>query len=499
MSEHTLRSARNDRATEMSLREVLVPLFRRRRLFTFTFCGILLGAILVAVALPKKYDAHMKILLKREERVDPVITTDATIQMPTTAVTPEEINDEVELLKSRDLLEKVALASGLPKKKNSWLSMLAQPKQAKEEQISEAVDQLSKKLRVESLTRTNLIEVTYQSPDPQLSYRVLNTLANLYTEKHLAVHRPPGAFDFFQLQTDQYRRGLAEAEARLASFGEKESVVVAQTERDLVVQKLVEFEGALHQTEAGTAETQRRIDDLEAQLRVTPPRLNTTLKAADNGATLEVMESTLSTLQLKRTDMTAHFLPNYRPLKDIDAQIAEARAQIAQVKSAPLHEDTTDVNPPYRWLTDELVKCRADLATLKARTAATTQNVHLYRQMALDLGNKQLQQQDLIRDAKLAEGNFLLYVNKREEARISDALDSKRIVNVAIAEAATVPAHPTQSSWLLLMLGALAACTVSTGAAFISDYIDPSLRTAEEVQHVLQISVLAALPKRRVG
>jgi uncharacterized protein involved in exopolysaccharide biosynthesis len=119
--------------------------------------------------------------------------------------------------------------------------------------------------------------------------------------------------------------------------------------------------------------------------------------------------------------------------------------------------------------------------------------------MALDLGNKQLQQQDLIRDAKLAEGNFLLYVNKREEARISDALDSKRIVNVAIAEAATVPAHPTQSSWLLLMLGALAACTVSTGAAFISDYIDPSLRTAEEVQHVLQISVLAALPKRRVG
>ena len=56
------------------------------------------------------------------------------------------------------------------------------------------------------------------------------------------------------------------------------------------------------------------------------------------------------------------------------------------------------------------------------------------------------QQDDLVRDVKTAEDNYLLYLRKREEARISDALDSKRIVNVSIAEAATVPALPTFGS-----------------------------------------------------
>src|SRR2546427_4639833 len=44
-----------------------------------------------------------------------------------------------------------------------------------------------------------------------------------------------------------------------------------------------------------------------------------------------------------------------------------------------------------------------------------------------------------IRNVKAAEDNYLLYLRKQEEARISDALDRRQIVNVSIAQAATVP------------------------------------------------------------
>ena len=73
---------------------------------------------------------------------------------------------------------------------------------------------------------------------------------------------------------------------------------------------------------------------------------------------------------------------------------------------------------------------------------------------------------------------------------------AQRIVNVAIAEAATVPAlpaHPHRA--LTLLLGILLACLVSPGVAFAVDYFDPSLRTPDELRDVLQIPVLAALPK----
>ena len=52
---------------------------------------------------------------------------------------------------------------------------------------------------------------------------------------------------------------------------------------------------------------------------------------------------------------------------------------------------------------------------------------------------------------KTAEDNYLLYLRKREEARISDALDGKKIVNVTIAEAATVPVLPSfHLGWILI-------------------------------------------------
>ena len=453
-----------------TLRDVLAPLFRHRRLMLLSFFGVFLGGILAALLSTNQYQAHMQILVKRE-RVDPVVTSGSSPQTIQAAlpVTEEEINSEVELLQSGDLLQKVVLATGLQEqeKENHLVWAVARPKQDAQTSIFKAVQHLAKNLSVEAVKKTDLIRVTYKTADPQLAYRVLSSLADSYLEKHLAVHRPPGAFEFFQQETEQYRKSLTVAEARLARFGSERRVASPVVERDLILQKLSEFDATLRGTQTGIAETQRRIDELEAQLKVTPARWSTQQKTSDNSQALGILEGTLATLELKHTDMMAHYDPDYRPLRDLEAQIAKARAQVEAAKSAPLREDTTDANPAYLWLTEELVKSRADLATLQARAAATARNVQLYRQTALGLGQNELEHEDLIRNAKTEEGNFLLYLNKREEARISDALDSKRILNVAIAEAPTIPALPVHSPWYLVLLGTLLAAVVSTGAAFV--------------------------------
>jgi len=102
----------------------------------------------------------------------------------------------------------------------------------------------------------------------------------------------------------------------------------------------------------------------------------------------------------------------------------------------------------------------------------------------------------LLRAAKAAEENYLLYLRKKEEARISEALDQKRIVNVALAEAATVPSLPSSPRWSwTLLLGGVLASLVSVGLAFVSDYLEPSFRTPDELQDLLNLPVLAAMPK----
>ena len=93
------------------------------------------------------------------------------------------------------------------------------------------------------------------------------------------------------------------------------------------------------------------------------------------------------------------------------------------------------------------------------------------------LNGTEVTQQDLVRKQKAAEENYMLYLRKQEEARISQELDQKRIFNVSVAEEPTVPAMPASPNWPLnVLLGALFAGLAAIGLGLSLDYIDPSFR-----------------------
>jgi len=348
---------------------------------------------------------------------------------------------------------------------------------------------------VEPVQKTNLIQVTYKSTNPEQAAQVLTTLANLYLEKHVAVHRPPGALDFFKQEAERYRSGLASAEARLAAFGRDNGVVSAELEKDLTVRKLTDFESSLEETQAAIVVSKQRIQALEKQAASTPPRQTTQIRKSDNPQLLQQLHTTLLNLELKRTELLSKYEPSYRPVQEVEAEIAQTRSAIAAAESHPLRDETTDQNQTFEWLNNELAKARAELAAEEARAAAIERIVHTYRESASQLDREELVQQDLIREAKAAQDNYLLYLHKEEESRISDALDQKRIVNVAVAEAATVPALPSNSSWLsTVLIGCFLATIVGLGSAFVADYLDPTIRTPDELEQVLNVPVLSAMP-----
>ena len=324
---------------------------------------------------------------------------------------------------------------------------------------------------------------------------MLNSLAGLYLEKHLQLHRPKGEFTFFDRETEHLRRGLDTAENRLTDFTRQQGVVSAPLERDLTLQKASELEASLTQTQAAIAETERRIQTLEQQAASIPPRATTQLRTSDNPQLLQQMKSTLLTLELKRTELLSKFEPTYRPVQELEKQISETRAAIAGEQNAPIRDETTDQNPPYEWVKSELAKAQTDLSGLKARAAANQAALVRYRGSARTLQEAAVVQQDLVRTAKTEEESYLLYLRKEEEARINDALDRGGILNVAIAEQPIVPALPARSFWLYGLLSVFLAGTGSVGLAFVSDFLDPSFRNPDEVVAFLESPVLASLPK----
>jgi uncharacterized protein involved in exopolysaccharide biosynthesis len=489
----------NEPQSRATLRDYVAPIFRRRRLFTVCFVGMLLGTLAAVLLLPAQYESETTILVK-PERADLLVTPgrEANTEIRPD-VSEEMVNSEVELLQARELLEKVVVTNHLDQAHG--VSLLApfyrlfpsSPEDSQKQAMANAIKRLQKKLKVEPLKKTNLIKVTYKATNPETSQRVLKTLEEVYLEKHVAVHRPPGPFTFFQQQTTRYQNELSQAEQQLSDFNVREGVISADVEKGLLVQRIGEFDGKLRDTQAATAEAQERIRKLESQAQTIPPRITTQVKNLTNPV-LQQLTPTLLALELKRTELLRKFQPEYPAVLDVEREIQQTRSAIAQAEQQGSREETTDEDSTHAWVRSELVKAQTDLNSLRGRASALSGVLTAYQKNVQELEQRGRVQQDLLRDAKAAEENYLLYLRKQEEARISDALDQERIGNVAVAESPTLPFEPVISAWLMLMLGTCVSGFVSLGTVFAFDYMDPTFRTPDELKGFLEAPVLASLP-----
>jgi uncharacterized protein involved in exopolysaccharide biosynthesis len=490
-----LTLAGDDSRSAPTLRDLAAVLFRQKKVVLTAFIGTLVIGLVYGLLRPR-YEGEMKFLVEKQ-RINPVVgPADLTAPLIRTDVTEEELNSEAEMLRDQDLLRQVVSRVGLVRQSTLgkiWPLTLFQS--STEEQIDGAVRRLQRHLLVEPVRRTNLVRVSYRSSDREESTHVLGTLMRLYLAKHTEVHRAGGQSHFFDQQARHYGEILQGSEQNMVTYERQANVVSAALERDLVLQKLTDFQASQEQIRTAITEAEMRIGTLQKKLSSTPSRETTQVKVADNPFLLQQLKSTLMNLQLKRRELLTKFQPQYRLVTEVDDQIADTKASIAAEELKPVREETTDRQPTYTWVEAELSKAQVDLDGLRGRATANQAIVTRYHTMAQDLGEQAIMQGALARTAKIAEDNYVLYQRKLEENRIGDALDEHGILNVMIAEPPLVPAQPLFPIWLITFVAVAVAGTTGAGCAFAADHLDPAFRTPDELAGGLGVAVLASLPR----
>jgi uncharacterized protein involved in exopolysaccharide biosynthesis len=467
-------------------------LFRQRRTFVCV-AGLVLAAAVLYSAFGTKYQASMKVLVRRGRADTPVSAGEnAPLDVTRMAVTEEEINSEVELIRDRELMRRVVQEAKYGGR--DWLHAIRMS-EGRPQQLERAAKRLTSKIKVEPIKRTNLIAISFTAERPEVAAKVLQSLSKAYLEKHTAVHRPSGESSFFEQQKLESRRQLEDAQRKVLQFTNANGVVAAAQERDLALQRFSELDAMSRQAKIEVTETRQKVSELLSQLAKLPERTTTQIRRADNPELLKSLESTLLELQLKRIQMLNKFEPTQRLVQEVEQQIEQTNSAIRLAQTSPVEDETTDKNSHYEWAKLELERAQVQLKGLEARERAITAQESAYRAHTQRLGEEAIAQDELMSAEKAAQENYLLYVRKQEEARLDDALDERGIVNVAIAEQPTVPALPVWPVWNVIAMGIVAAAGAGTGAALVADYTDPGFRNPEDVSAYLHLPVLASLPR----
>lgn len=477
-------------AHSFSARDLAAVLFRHQKLFVFTFLLVIASGFVYSIA-RKSYTAEMKILIRRG-RIDPAVTPteSAPPLLQRDEITEEELNSQVELFRDEDVLREVVQSASLAKR--TWISALR--REQPQETLARALNRLQKKLEVRAIRKSQVIVVRYTSSDPQVAAAVLKSLAAACLARQSEIQRPGGQEVFFDQQVTLARDALDSAQQQLEAFNRQLGVVSAALERDLLLQKLSDARASELGIEASLAETRRRAQALDALLRHLPPRRVSQIRNADNPQLHEKLRSKLLELQLKRTELLTKFQPSYRLVQELDQQITQAEAAIAGENAVPLHDELTEPNPDYDWAASERAKTGVEIEALQEGAGAAMKQIAEYQQRAQQLAHNTIQQNDLEQKMKAAEGKYLLYVSKREEARMGEALDQSGILNVALVQSPRVPALPNLSLGAALLFSFVSALFLSAAAVFVADYVDASVRTPSEVTALLNVPVLVSLP-----
>jgi uncharacterized protein involved in exopolysaccharide biosynthesis len=441
------------------------------------FCVVFVPAVAWVWMTPASYEAELKLFVKRE-RIQ--ATADAHRPEPVREATEFEVSSEIEVLRSRELLESVVERHGLADPK--WPG-------SERERVATAVKRLEEGLRVGPIPKTNVISLRYANQDPAKAADVLNSLVALYLEKRTALQRNPEALEFFTEQVDQYAAELKEAQDALTEYMQRNEISLLDRQKEATLQRVGALEAELQEIGAQIEGAEKRVEILRQQGESQPKTVTSSSRSSVNTALIQYLKTTLIELQNQRTELLSRFQPDYRTVQEIDKKIADTQAALEREDRASVVDETESLNPLRQSIESEFFRTQSEIVSLRARQRDLQKKLAENHGRQRRLESVTTDHESLTRRVQMTEENYMLYQSRKEEARIANALDVQRFLHVSIFEPATPPALALERHRpVLAFLGLLLASFASLGAALLGD------RQSRPVTGVMEIATLTGLP-----
>ena len=521
-------SANGFKFPERSLRDFYSILFRHKWKVTIFFLAVMTTVTVGTFLTTEIYKAEAKLLLRigRENvSLDPTATTGQVISIGQSR--ESEINSELEILKSRELAEKVVDALGpksfLEMPDESILDPAAPMGPAQEglrglrrifgwpgSRLQEfliaagivtplsdrerAVILLTKNLTIETQKNSNILFLSYEDRSPELAQTVLGKLIAFYNDKHITTHRTAGSYDFFDTQADQLRGQVATAENELKVLKSKTGVSSLEEHKKILMSRIGALQTEGEGNQAALAISRAKVKDFNEKLASISPTVVTQETKGSGNYAADLMRARLYELQIKEQDLLSRYSEDSRPVLEIRRQIAEAQALLA--KEEPTRTQvTTGINTTHQQLNLDLIKEMGTLSSLEAKSRVLKTQQEAARAELTDLNHTEVKMVNLQRELSLLDVKYRKYSDNLEQARIDQAMETNKISNISVVQAATAfmkPVRPRKA--LNLALGLFLGIFGGLGLAFFSEYLDHSLRTPQDVEEKLDLQVLASIP-----
>ncbi len=254
---------------EPSLQDYWRIIWRRKWIVILTVVVITGSAVAFSFLQTPIYEASTTLYLKQaKDGPGEIYMFGGTSFIPTNT----EINTQVEILRSRTVMEEVArrLFSFVATQEEKTGKTGEFPRQDEPETISQIAERLREKsISVTHIPDTRLITVTASYNDPEIAQLISNTITKVFTERDISSRRRETtvALDFLSGEAGKTEEKLRQAEENLKRYKEREGFAELSGKAKLTVERLSNLESEYESTRISRQELNNRLSEIRSQLK----------------------------------------------------------------------------------------------------------------------------------------------------------------------------------------------------------------------------------------
>lgn len=458
---------------------------KHRLLILGVFVAAVTLGLVATLLMTPTYTASATLQIDREAarvlNVDEVAPRESMVQGE------EFFQTQYGLLRSRTLAERVMESLGLASS-NAFLEQMGEdPPKAEGSAAARSADRRQRVLRaiqdnlaVSPVRGSRLVIVSFDSPDPELSARVVNAFAENYIRSNLdrKFESSRYAREFLEAEIARTKARLEDSERQLVSYATRQQIINVTEPRDEEGSSRSLTASNLWSLNAALADATAARVAAEAKWRQSRATGLTTLPEVLQNPAYQRLAEERAKLSATYQQQLGIFRPEYPTMMQLKEQLDQIDREISAL--------SIDIR---RSIEGQFTVARNQEEALQSR-------VNTLKGEVLDLRDRSVQYNILQRELDTSRTLYDGLLQRYKEVSVTGGVAAN---NISIVDMAKPPLKPSKPRLLLnLMLAGLLGLALGIIAALVIEALDETLATPEDVETklgVMTLSVIPLLPK----
>lgn len=480
--------------------EILRMFWRRKMMLLGTMALITGFAALTAFQITPRFTSSARLMVHTENPMSAIRGLEFNPQSLVRNLRSAMFG-EIEVMRSHRLSEKAVIQLGLmddPEFNKSlrsgvlsafaeigpiqWIAALFGPveeipqtsKEKSELELRETVEKFRARLEVRPPGLSNVVNMSFESENPQKSARIANTYAKLYIADQLdrKFQANVQAGRWLDDRLSELRETMIRSEREVGAFQASHKLSITGRPA-LADEQLTELNRQMMRAKADYAERRVRLNQVR-KLMAQQDGLESVKEVRASNIIIRLRDQE-SILIRRAAELETRFGERHPKMINIRAEISNVRARVKDEESRIIDE-----------LRNEARVAEARINTLKAELNKLDND-------RASVNQDKVQLHQLQREAAANRKLYETFLARFKVSKQQETLNKSMIEVVSVARTPLEPTFPRKG--IIIALGFVISIAVGGSLVFLLERLDNGFRTKTQVERVMGTVVLGSIPK----